>query len=45
MKRIGIVMTHGTQRGGAEAMLLHMLRENAATSKFDCHLFFCKMDN
>jgi glycosyltransferase involved in cell wall biosynthesis len=40
MKRVAIVIPFGYQRGGAEAMLLHMLRENAARPLLDCHLLF-----
>jgi glycosyltransferase involved in cell wall biosynthesis len=40
MKRVAIVMPVGNQRGGAEAMLMHLLRENAAMPKLDCPLFF-----
>lgn len=40
MKRVAIVMPLGYQRGGAEAMLMHLLRENAAMPKLDCQLFF-----
>ena len=33
-------MPLGYQRGGAEAMLMHFLRENAAMPKLECQLFF-----
>ncbi len=40
MKRVAVVVPFGYQRGGAEAMLMHLLRENAARPKIDFPLFF-----
>jgi glycosyltransferase involved in cell wall biosynthesis len=42
MKRVAIVVPFGHQQGGAEAMLIHLLRENAATPLADFSCFFLK---
>ena len=40
MKRCAIIMPIAHQRGGAEAMLMHLLQENASRPKLDLSLIF-----